>query len=95
MWRFSLPILSLALTLCPLQAASVQQNVFHRGDADGNGAMQLTDSIRILGWQFLGGVAPPCLDAAHANDSGVIDLSDPIFILNFLFLGGPGSPSPG
>ncbi|MBI4604784.1 MAG: hypothetical protein HY721_22710 [Planctomycetes bacterium] len=32
--------------------------VFHRGDADDNGQLQLTDAIRILGFLFLGGVPP-------------------------------------
>ena len=41
------------------------------------------------------GRAPPCDDAADANDTGEVDLSDPIFGLNFLFLGGPEPPAPG
>jgi len=76
-------------------AMHAQEPVFGRGDADGNGVLELTDSIRLLAWQFLGGPAPPCLDAADANDSGSIDLSDPVFILIHLFVGSVAIPPPG
>ena len=33
--------------------------VFHRGDADDNGELQLTDAIRILGFLFLGAESLP------------------------------------
>jgi hypothetical protein len=33
---------------------------FHRGDADENGDLQLTDAIRILGVLFLGQGTIPC-----------------------------------
>ncbi|MBI4603751.1 MAG: hypothetical protein HY721_17490 [Planctomycetes bacterium] len=70
--------------------------VFHRGDADQNGQLQLTDAIRILGFLFLGGPAPDCLDAADADDNGQLQLTDAIRILGFLFLGGvpPATPGP-
>ena len=66
-----------------------------RGDADDNGAVQLTDGIFILNFLFLGGSDPTCDDAADADDSGAIQLTDGIFILNFLFLGGADTPPPG
>ncbi len=70
----------------------------HRGDADDNGVLQLTDAIRILGFLFLGGTPPTCLDAGDADDNGVLQLTDAIRVLGFLFLGGappapPGPPS--
>ncbi|MBN1443859.1 MAG: hypothetical protein JXA90_14205 [Planctomycetes bacterium] len=70
--------------------------IFHRGDADDNGSLQLTDAIRILGWLYLGGAIPPCLDAADADNSGQIQLTDAIRILQYLYLGGqpPAPPGP-
>ncbi|MBI4607069.1 MAG: hypothetical protein HY721_34325 [Planctomycetes bacterium] len=69
---------------------------FHRGDADDNGQLQLTDAIRILGYLFLGAAAPACLDAADADDNGQLQLTDAIRILGYLFLGGspPAPPGP-
>lgn len=67
---------------------------FIRGDADLNGAVQLTDAVYTLTSLFLGGGPLPCLDAADANDVGRVDISDPIFVLTYLFLGGPEPPPP-
>ncbi|MBI4602535.1 MAG: PKD domain-containing protein [Planctomycetes bacterium] len=72
-----------------------QAKRFHRGDADDNGSLQLTDAIRILGFLFLGGLAPSCMVAADADDNGTLQLTDAIRILGFLFLGGPPPAPPG
>jgi hypothetical protein len=66
---------------------------FVRGDADGSGAINITDGIFDLNFLFLGGPDPLCKDAADADDSGAINITDGIYILNFLFLGG-GDPLP-
>jgi Tol biopolymer transport system component/pimeloyl-ACP methyl ester carboxylesterase len=72
--------------------------LFHRGDADENGRLELTDAIRILGFLFLGGPTPSCFDAADSDDNGRLELTDAIRVLGFLFLGAvppalPGPPS--
>ncbi|MBI4603933.1 MAG: PKD domain-containing protein [Planctomycetes bacterium] len=69
--------------------------VFHRGDSDDNGQLQLTDAIRVLGYLFLGAVEPTCLDAADADGNNQLQLTDAIRILGFLFLGGDPPVSPG
>ena len=66
-----------------------------RGDADGNGIVDVTDPINNLTFQFLGTFAPGCLDALDFDDSGAIDVSDPVANLNAQFLGGPPAPAPG
>lgn len=68
---------------------------FHRGDADANGSMQLTDAVRILNVLFLGTGEIPCLDAADADDNGSLQLTDAVRILNVLFLGVGTIPAPG
>jgi hypothetical protein len=68
---------------------------FRRGDADGDGAMELSDAIAVLDRLFLGGEPLGCPDAADANDDGELDLTDPIAILSRLFLGGDALPPPG
>jgi PKD repeat protein len=69
--------------------------VFHRGDADSNGEVQLTDAIRILGILFLGQGTISCMDAADADDNGTLQLTDAIRILGVLFLGQGVIPPPG
>jgi len=72
-----------------------QKPSFHRGDADENGELQLTDAIRILGVLFLGQGTIPCLDASDADDNGELQLTDAIRILGVLFLGQGTIPAPG
>jgi 3',5'-cyclic AMP phosphodiesterase CpdA len=70
--------------------------VFHRGDADGNGKLELTDAVRVLGFLFLGTPMPDCLEAADSDDNGTLQLTDAVRVLSFLFTGGdpPAPPGP-
>lgn len=69
--------------------------LFRRGDANGDGEIDISDGIRVLNFLFLGGVKTRCLDAMDLNDSAEIDISDGIYVFNFLFLGGPPPDPPG
>ena len=77
---------------CPASS----QVVFRRGDVDGNGRLEITDPVRLLGHLFVGKFDLICLDAADANDSGELDISDAIYSLVHQFLGGapPARPFP-
>jgi hypothetical protein len=79
---------SFAVTLRP-------EGWFRRGDADDNAELEITDAVRILGFLFLGGVAPTCLEAADADNNGGIEVTDAIRILGYLFVGGPAPEPPG
>lgn len=68
---------------------------FVRGDANGDGAVNLGDVIRILNHAFGTGPSVVCLDAADSNDDGVIDLADAIALIDYLFAGGSPPSSPG
>jgi hypothetical protein len=67
---------------------------FLRGDANGDGAVQISDAIFALHWLFLRGSRPGCRDAADANDDGAINISDAVWVLSALFSGGPPPPAP-
>ncbi len=71
--------------------------LFRRGDCDGNGGVSaLLDSLFLLSWQFSGGPAPACLDAADADgNNNVSALLDSLYLLAWQFSGGPAPPSPG
>jgi len=64
-----------------------------RGDANGDGAVDLGDVISMLDVLFGGAGPAACKDANDANDDGANDISDPIFALAYLFSMG-ASPSP-
>ena len=68
---------------------------FRRGDANADGAVDLSDGSRTLGHLFLGREVPPCRDAADADDSGELELTDAVFTFSHLFLGRAAPPSPG
>lgn len=67
-----------------------------RGDADGSGSIDFTDSISLLDYLFLGRFQITCLDRADVDDTGAVDVTDAINLLVFLFLGGepPKPPWP-
>jgi hypothetical protein len=67
---------------------------FRRGDANADGALDLTDPILLLTHLFLGGKIPDCRDAADANDDGMLDIADAVFSLNYQFLGGDAPRAP-
>jgi hypothetical protein len=77
---------------CPVSATR-----FVRGNADGEGGIDLSDPILLLTYLFIGGVAPGCLDAADWNDDDHLNISDAVGSLIFQFGGGspPKSPYPG
>jgi hypothetical protein len=68
---------------------------FKRGDGDANGTVNITDAISVLNFLFLGGIAPPCMDAADTDNNGAVNITDAISLLNHLFLGGPAPAAPG
>ena len=69
---------------------------FVRGDANSDGAINLTDGVIPLLFLFSGGTPPACGDAADTNDTGSVEITDAIIIFSWLFTGGaaPAAPSP-
>ena len=75
-------------------AGAVSAGEFIRGDSDRSGRLEITDSIRVFGFLFVGDGEPMCRDALDANDSGDIDIADGIYVLSYLFRGGLAPPPP-
>jgi hypothetical protein len=69
---------------------------FRRGDVDANGVVEITDAVKLLGYLFLGGGTPECLEAGDTDDNGVIDITDAVTNLGYQFLGQapPAAPGP-
>ncbi len=67
---------------------------FIRGDANKDDGVDLSDPVFLLSYVFLGGDAPPCMDAGDANNDTNVDVSDPVWLLNYLFQGGPQPSEP-
>jgi len=77
-------------------AAKLIATRFIRGDVDGDGAINISDPIRLLGFLFAGDSAPPCTRSADLDDGGSLTITDGIRVLRFLFLAGdrPSPPFP-
>jgi hypothetical protein len=75
-------------------AALSAERPFIRGDANGDGSLDISDAVRTLAYLFQAGSPLTCFDAADANDDGETTISDPVRSLLFLYAGGPPPPPP-
>jgi glucose/arabinose dehydrogenase len=60
-----------------------------RGDANGNGTVDLGDAIYLLNYLFKADVPPDPLEIGDVNCDDVVNLGDALYILNYLFKNGP------
>jgi len=65
-----------------------------RGDANGDGAFDISDAIFTLGCLFVGTECPECPDAADANDDAQVNIADPVYLLNWRFSAGTPPAEP-
>ena len=80
------PVFLVLLLLClPLTALADQ--IFIRGDSNGDGEISLPDVLQNLNYQFLGGPPSACLKSQDVNDDGFVTLFDATDTLNYLFQG--------
>ncbi len=59
--------------------------VFRRGDANGDGAVNIADSVFTLQFLFLSGASIRCSDAADVTDDEIVNISDAVYSLRSLF----------
>jgi hypothetical protein len=82
--------------LTPLSVTIVAPGTFVRGNANGSAidvslsgptqaSVTIADAVYILQDLFAGGPAPPCLDAADANNDGRYNVVDAVVVLQILF----------
>jgi len=86
--------LCLACILSGPRSAAGGDQAFLRGDSNADGRVSVSDALMTRRWLFNGELAPPCLEAANADDDAWIDITDVVQILNAAFLGKFEIPSP-
>jgi hypothetical protein len=64
-----------------------------RGDANGDGVIDISDVVYLINYLFINGPAPVPLEAGDANCNGMVDVRDVVYLLNYLFV--RGAPAPG
>lgn len=64
-----------------------------RGDVNGDGSIDISDSVGLLD-QLFGQGTIGCLDSADSNDDGGVNIADAVYQLAYLFSGGEPPPEP-
>lgn len=59
------------------------------GDANGSGAISISDAVMLINYIFAGGTAPNPICRGDANGSGAISISDAVYLIRYIFAGGP------
>ncbi len=81
-----------AAASCTVEVMDIRVR-FIRADANTDGAIDIADAIRVLGYLFTHATLS-CLDAGDSNDDGYIDIADAIYSLSYSFASGPAPKSP-
>ena len=85
----------LAMVLFSTLTTSIgAQTLFIRGDALGDGNVDLSD-LNLMQLYLLGDSSLLEYDAADCNDNGVVEISDLYYLTAYLFQNGPPLPPPG
>ena len=66
---------------------------FMRGDANGDGFLDISDGIAVINYLFIGRELD-CLDAADVDDDEELLITDGVYLLDFLFRTGSAPPAP-
>jgi non-lysosomal glucosylceramidase len=61
---------------------------YRRGDANGDGAIDLGDMVFLITYLYRGGVPPQPLEAGDVNCDGTVNLGDIVYLINYLYRGG-------
>jgi hypothetical protein len=68
------------------------------GDANNDGATDISDVVFVIAYIFSGGAAPGECNTPHglgdANGSGDVDISDVVYLIAYIFSGGPAPHCP-
>jgi hypothetical protein len=75
----------------PIDSVHIQLAI--RGDANGSGAINISDAVFLISYIFSGGPAPDPLWAGDPNCSGSVNISDAVYLVAYIFSGGP-APCP-
>jgi hypothetical protein len=75
--------------ICSIKITDPPPPPYICGDADANGAVDISDPIFLVAYIFMGGPAPNPLGRGNADCSGGIDISDVVYLIAYIFSGGP------
>ncbi len=62
---------------------------FLRGDANGDGVINVSDVVYLINYLFINGPAPDPIQAGDVNCDGFVNVTDVVYLINYLFISGP------
>ena len=68
----------------------VVQRTWVKGDASGDGVLDVSDAVFLIRYIFDGGTAPAHVQAGDVNCDDQISVSDVVKVIRYIFGGGPG-----
>ncbi len=68
------------------------QGESRRGDANGDGVVDVGDVVFLINYLFKSGQAPNPLGRGDTNCDNVLDVGDVVYLINYLFKNGPPPP---
>jgi hypothetical protein len=60
-----------------------------KGDANGDGTVNVGDAVFLINFVFKGGAAPEPIESGDANCDASCNVGDAVYLINFVFKGGP------
>jgi len=78
-----------AVVYFPQHNMPLCMQVFIRGDANGDGVINIADVMYLVNYLFMDGPPPPAVKAGDANCDEVVDIGDVVYLVNYLFVDGP------
>lgn len=87
----------LTIVTCPVdtvtspdtEIGTVCMAIAWRGDANGDGIIDLGDLVYLIGYLYKGGPPPDPLWTGDCNCDGIVNLGDVVYLISYLYKGGP------
>jgi hypothetical protein len=75
--------------LSPEEIGVEFESGFIRGDANGDGIVNIGDVVYLVSYLYKSGPAPDPLEAGDCNCDGVVNLGDVVYLVSYLYKNGP------
>ena len=72
-----------------VNAGYVHASHVNRGDANGDGIVNVGDIVYLVSYLYKGGPEPTPAEAGDVNLDGIINVGDIVYLVSYLYKGGP------
>jgi len=72
-----------------VEVGFVHASFVNRGDANGDGIIELGDIVYLINYVFREGIEPCPMEVGDANCDGIVELGDIVYLINYVYRGGP------